>query len=147
MTGYHGGESLKPFSTIPGTDGYFDPVRLAPNSASIFAMLEPAGSLRGPNPVSLSHDIRGRFDAALVEGRLSEATRIAVDSKPHHPSALFYAHLFNWDRLRTVGPDDADYFKVGGAALPQTPWLKGLRPFYSMFSLLLYSNPTMPSTD
>jgi len=113
VTGYHGGESLKPFSADPQDgENFFNPQRLVPNSASVFAMVQPAGSLRGPNSVARSHDIRGRFDDALIEGRLSEATRIAVSSRPHHPSALFYNVLFKFGNLRTVGPDDADYFKV-----------------------------------
>lgn len=108
VTGYYGGESLRPFT--PGT---FNAAQLDRNSASVFFFLVPYGSLRGSNAVPKSHDIRGRFDDELIEGRLSQAARGQID-RPHYPTALFYASLYNFGELRIIGPDDADYFRIDG---------------------------------
>ena len=113
VTGYGGGESLKPFSPDANDrDTYFNPAVLHGNSASVLLFLEPGGSLRGPNAVSRTHDIRGRFDEALVDGRLNPSARALIEHV-HHPSALFYNMLYQLGNLRVETPDDGDYFRTG----------------------------------
>ncbi len=109
MTGYLGGESLKPIDP-----DHFNLHTIERDSASVFYFCEPYGSLRGPNAVPETHDIRGRYNDDIIEGRLTDAARNAVTDGPHHPSALYYNMLYRFAEFRTLGMDDADYFKVDG---------------------------------
>ena len=109
VTGYLGGESLKPF-----TAETFRPEQLDRNSQSVFFFLVPYGSLRGSEAVQRTHDIRGFYAPDLIEQRLTESARGLVVDRPHYPSALYYQQVYKFGRLRTISVDDADYFKVDG---------------------------------
>jgi len=114
VCGYHGGESLVPFSARGGGDRDFRPATVHMSPASVFYFMVPAGSLRGRNAVPRTHDIRGRFDDTLVDGRLNAATRSAIEGKPHYPSALYYNMVYQFRDLNTVTEEDLDYFKLQG---------------------------------
>jgi len=109
VTGYLGGESLDFFARET-----FRPEQLNRDSASVFAFLVPYGSLRGPRSVSRTHDIRGFYAPDLIEQRLTPAARGIVTDRPHYPSALYYAQVYQFGRLRVLSVDDADYYKIDG---------------------------------
>lgn len=111
VTGYYGGESLEAY-----TPHSFDPANLQANTASVFFLLVPYGSLRGPHAVSKTHDIRGRFRDDIIENRLTEPAYRLVTGKPHYPTALYYNHIYSWNGLRTLSIDELDYFRVDGRA-------------------------------
>jgi len=111
VTGYYGGESLKAYSRAE-----FDPANLNKTSASVFYLLVPYGSLRGPEAVAKTHDVRGFYRADIIENRLTETARRLVVDRPHYASALYYNLVYPWSGLRVLSVDEADYFKVDGRA-------------------------------
>jgi len=109
VTGYFGGESLRPF-----TRESFKPEQLDNESASVFYFLVPIGSLRGPESVQKTHDIRGFYTPDLIEQRLTPSARGLVTDRPHYPSALYYSQVYAFNRLQTLSMEDSDLFKVDG---------------------------------
>jgi hypothetical protein len=109
VTRYLGGESLKPYSK-----NTFTPATLDRDSASVFYLMVPYGSLRGPEAVPKTHDIRGYFNPDLIEQRLTEQARGLVVDRPHYSSALYYSRMYGFNNFETLSQDDADYFRVDG---------------------------------
>lgn len=109
VTGYKGGDDLVPFTART----FSAKKSVARQPGSVFFFLVPYGSLRGPNAVPETHDIRGRFDEDVWQNRLQERAMHNVN-KPHYPSALYYNAVYHFDNLITVSQDEQDYFRHEG---------------------------------
>jgi hypothetical protein len=106
VCGYKGGENLKPY-----TKETFNPNAPRATDASVFYIMVPIGSLRGPDAVSKTHDVRGYYRADIVENLTDSARGLVVD-KPHYPSALHANTVWPFNGLRVAQNEQADYFKL-----------------------------------
>jgi hypothetical protein len=125
QTAYYGGETTVPFKAHPNLE------QLDRTQASVFYLMVPYGSLRGHNRVRKTHDLRGRFDADLVHGRLTRAALEVEVSQPHYPSALYYDSVFNFSGFKTPTLEDTDYFRSESARRENTVTHQGHQWLYN----------------
>ena len=103
ITGYIGGMTTVPFTRTSQIDS------LERTDESVYYLMVPYGSLIGNKGVRATHDIRGRFDTDIIQGRLTRTAHETLVRAPQHPSALYYNDVFGFGGFKPDAISSGDF--------------------------------------